>query len=295
MNTQALPTPNYAQAMLLALAGFFLWSCGDTSIRSLSHWPLPVIMFGYGSMALIWLTILSRPLGGFTETLRRPRLKLRVFRGAVLVGSNTMAVIAFTHLDMASAYALIFLSPFMAKLVGWALMGEKPRPISLILSALAFIGVLIILRPGVIPLNIGSAAALALTVFFSVGYTMGRYIGAENQTPLSLILFQYTFLTLGSAAFAIPHFATFTPHWHELAAIALAGFTAVAGTVCASTAFVRAPAGVVAPLHYSQMLWGVLFGALFFGEFPDHYTILGATIIIGAGLALLTLQKKPSI
>jgi drug/metabolite transporter (DMT)-like permease len=292
MTTKAPPIPNYAPAMLLALAGFFLWSCGDAAIRSLQNWPVELTIFSYAGSAVVWMTLLSKPLGGFAEVFKRPRLKLRMFRGAVLVGSNVMAVIAFTHLDMATAYALIFLSPFMAKMVSWLLTGEKPSGISLLLSGLAFAGVLIILRPGMIPLSLGSGAALVLTLFFSLGYSLGRYIGGENQTPLSLILFQYSFLTIGSLPLAAPHFGDVAFGLPQMAAVALAGFTAVAGTVCASTAFVRAPASVVAPLHYSQMLWGILFGLLFFGEFPDGITLLGASIIIGAGLLLVRFSRK---
>lgn len=297
MTAQAINPASHLSAILLALAGFFLWSCGDAAIRGLQALPLPVVMFSYAGAAVVWMTILSPLLGGFRETFRRPKLKLRMLRGAILVGSNVMAVTAFTHLDMATAYALIFLSPFMAKLMAFLLLGERPSRASILLSVMAFAGVLIILRPGEIPLNIGSIAALILTVFFSLGYILGRFIGQENQTFLSLILFQYSLITLGSLPFAAPHFASLDLGWHEALLIGMAGFTAVVGTICASTAFIRAPASVVAPLHYSQMIWGVLFGLAFFGEFPDGFTLAGASVIILAGLTLITItshRKKPA-
>jgi drug/metabolite transporter (DMT)-like permease len=251
-----------------------------------------VIIFGYAGAALLVMNLLSRPLGGLVETLRRPKLFLRIVRGLVLVGSNIMAVIAFTNLDMATAYALIFLSPFMAKLVGYVLLGEKPSRLSLLLSGLAFVGVLVIVRPGFVPLNIGSAAALGLTLFFALGYMLGRRIGEENQTALSMILFQYAFLTLGAFPFALPHLLNLTLEPAQIALFIFAGCMTVFGTICASTAFTRAPASVVAPLHYSQMLWGVVFGAMFFSEFPDKFTIMGAGIIIAAGVALIWFSRR---
>lgn len=292
MNMQAVIPSVHTKSMLLALSGFFLWSCGDAAIRSLQHLPVSLIVFSYAGFALIWMSVLSKPLGGFKETFRRPKLKLRILRGAILMGSNTLAIVAFTNLDMATAYALIFLSPFMAKIVSYLLTGERPSRISLLLSGLAFVGVLIILRPGEIPLNIGSVAALALTVFFAMGYIMGRFIGEENQTRLSMILFQYSFLTLASLPFALPHILELSLGPREILPMILAGFTAVIGTIFSSIAFARAPASVVAPLHYSQMIWGVLFGVLFFGEWPDGFTLLGAGIIIGAGLFLIWYSRN---
>lgn len=292
MNMQAVIPSIHTKSIALALAGFFLWSCGDAAIRSLQALPLPVVVLSYASSAVVWMTLLSRQLGGFSETFRRPKLKLRILRGVILMGSNTLAIVAFTNLDMATAYALIFLAPFMTKIVSYFLTGEKASIPSLLLSAVAFAGVLIILRPGEIPLNIGSMAAMGLTVFFALGYIMGRFIGPENQTPLSMILFQYALLTLGSLPFAAPHFSSISLGFPEIFSIILAGFTAVVGTICASTAFAHAPASVVAPLHYSQMIWGVLFGLVFFGEWPDFYTLLGASIIIGAGLLLIQYSRK---
>lgn len=300
MNSQSAHSPsdshntNHLTAVLLALSGFFIWSCGDAAIRSLHALPLPVVVFSYAASAVVVMSVFSGFLGGFAETFRRPKLKLRILRGVVLMGSNTLAVVAFTHLDMATAYALIFLSPFMAKIMSFLLLGEKPSLLSLGLSVVAFIGVLIILRPGEVPLNIGSAAALGLTVFFALGYTLGRFIGVENQTPLSMILFQYCFVSLASLPFAAPHFAEAAGmiSLREGLVIAFSGFTAVFGTICASTGFARAPASVVAPLHYSQMLWGILFGLILFGEWPDGFTLLGGSVIIGAGLILITTTAR---
>lgn len=295
MNIQPLPTPNYTRAMLLALGGLFLWSCGDACIRALQALPLPVLVCFCAGSAVIIMTALSGFLGGFAETFRRPKLKLRFLRGAVLMGSNITAIVAFTNLPMPTAYALIFLAPFMAKIASFALIGEKPDRKAVLFSLLAFAGVLVVLRPGVMPLEIGALAALACTVFFSVGYVMGRFIGEENQTPLSMILFQYSFVILASLPFAWPHLGTFDFGLREALLLTLAGCTAVVGTICVSTAFARAPASVVAPLHYSQMLWGILFGLLFFGEFPDGFTLLGASIIIGAGLLLVRYSRKDKV
>lgn len=292
MSAQAVNIPSHASAVFLVLAGFFLWSCGDVAIRAMQALPMAVVVCFYAGSAVAVMSILSPWLGGFPETFRRPKLGLRMLRGGVLTGCNILAVIAFIKLDMATAYALIFLCPFMAKLAAFILLGEKPDIRAIALSLLAFAGVLIILRPGMVPLELGSLAALGLTVFFAFGYVMGRYIGEENQTQLSMILFQYSFVTIASLPFALPHLGSFDFGLREGALFALCGTTAVVGTICISTAFARAPASVVAPLHYSQMIWGILFGLAFFGEFPDGFTLLGACIIIGAGLALIALNSR---
>lgn len=281
-----------SRSVLMALAGFFLWSAGDTAIRSMNHLPLSVVSFGYSFAAVVFMLVFSSRLGGVRETFARPKLFLRMARGLLLTFSNFCAVVAFSNLELATGYALVFLSPFMVKLLSVVLLGEKISLRSWLLSALGFAGVLIVLRPGYIPLNIGAIAALSLTVFFSLGHVLSPVIGEENQTRLSMSLFQYLFLALASAPFAFHDAGGSGLDLFSIALLIMCGMTAIGGAIFVATAFARAPARLIAPLHYSQMLWGILFGALFFGEIPDGITLLGAGVIAGSGLLLMKFSRK---
>lgn len=286
------PSGSLSRSALMALAGFFCWSTGDAAIRALNHLPLSVVSFGYSLAAVALLMIFSSRLGGIRETFRRPKLPLRMGRGLLLACSNFCAVVAFSNLDLATGYAIVFLSPFMVKLLSVVLLGERISPRSWLLSALGFAGVLIVLRPGQIPLNTGVLAALALIVFFSLGHILSPLIGEKNQTRLSMSLFQYLFLALAAAPFAFRDFAGAGIDGFSAALLLVCGATSIGGAIFVTTAFARAPARVIAPLHYSQMIWGVLFGMLLFGEYPDGFTLLGAGVIAGSGLLLMKFPRK---
>lgn len=280
------------RSAVMALAGFLCWSIGDAAIRSMNHLPLGLVSFSYSFVAVVCMLVFSSHLGGLKETFTRPKLPLRIGRGVLLTCSNFCAVVAFSNLEMTTAYAIVFLAPFMVKMWSVVLLGEKISLRSWLLSALGFTGVLIVLRPGYIPLNIGTVAALALTIFFSFGHILSPLIGEKNQTRLSMSLFQYLFLALASAPFAFYDLEKSDLDAFSAGLLALCGVTAIGGAVFVSTAFARAPARVIAPLHYSQMLWGILFGILLFSEYPDSMTLLGTGLIVVSGLLLIKFSRK---
>jgi len=272
---------NLTLYMALAALGFLLWS--------LAAYQPAQIAFLSTSVSALAVLILSPWLGGLKQTFTMPKLKLRLLRALVIACSGFLSFIAFMNMDLATAYAIIFIAPLIAKILSVVLLGEQIRLRSWLISALGLMGVLIVLRPGMIPLSIGSMAALALAVFFALGYVMGRKIGAENQTMLSLSLFQYGFMALGTAVPALQNFEPMT--MPEYATIILSGLAAVTGSITVGTAFNKAPSASIAPIHYTQMMWGVLFGALLFGEFPDIWTIIGGAVVMVAGLLLIRFTR----
>ena len=158
------------------------------------------------------------------------------------------------------------------------------------MTVIGFIGVLIVLRPGYIPFSIGTIAALCLACLFSVGHFMGRYIGSENQTLLSLVIFNAGFLFLGSIIPAIIDFIPIAP-W-DLLAMAFTAVVGLCGAFLVASAYTNGPSAYIAPIHYTQIVFGALWGALFFAEFPDGWTIAGSLVIISAGLGLVWLARN---
>ena len=241
----------------------------------------------------IVLILFSKKLGGVKNTLLMPKLKLRIFRGLIISLSCFLSYVAFMNLEMTTAYALIFMAPILAKIVSVFLVKEPIKPISWILSAVGFLGVLIVLRPGSIPFNIGTISAIGLAICFAFGHTLARFIGKENQTFLSLAFFQYFFIALFSsipAYFAFQHIQYIPPFdWLLLFGIGVFGVT---GGVLVSTSFSQAPVAYIAPIHYCQIILGTLWGYLFFSELPDIYTVLGSIIIVSSGIALVYVSNR---
>jgi drug/metabolite transporter (DMT)-like permease len=280
--------------MLMAFAGFTVWAWSDAIIHYLQTYPVVVVAFLSDGFGMLFLCLLAPWLGGFSETFHRPQLRLRIVRGLILCLCGFLSFIAFSELELTKAYAIIFLIPLMSKIVSVLLTGEKITPAAWAISCVGFAGVMIVLRPGWVPLDLGTIAALGVTGLFALGYVLSRYIGEQNQTLLSLALFQHVFVTV---ALAVPAWnavqdITVTPMLIFLTA--LVGLASIVGSIWVAKAYSNAPTAYIAPIHYTQIIWGALFGALLFSEYPDIWTGVGAAVIIAAGLMLIRLGSHKS-
>lgn len=283
----------YSVEMIMAFTGFSLWTFGDASIRFLKDYPTELVAFLSASVALSLLLLFSKRLGGLRETFTRPQLKLRAFRGAILACSGICAFFTFTHLDMTKAYAIIFAAPLLAKILSVFINKESIRLRSWAITMLGFLGVIIVMRPGFIPIGIGSIAALALAIFFSLGYVMARYIDDENQTLLSMAIFNYIFMVIFTAgpAYLAYQELELSFSFAQYFALFTIGTCAISGAVLVAKAFSVAPTQVIAPIHYVQILWGVMFSALLFHEMPDFWTFVGGGVITLSGLMLIRFSR----
>ena len=286
MSKQTIP---YGKEIFMAFTGFSLWTVTDTFIRALSDFPTLLISCIASIISVCFMCALSPYLGGLKDTFTRPQLKLRLFRGFIISFAHVCAYITFHNLDLTTGYALIFAAPFVAKILSVIITGEKIRPRSWAITTLGFIGVLIVLRPGFIEMNIGFISALVLAFCFGWGYVLTKYIDQESQTFLSLGLFQYMFVAIYLAIPAIHAFLNMEQvfelkHIISIICLSLSGFS---GTILISAAYKTGPTQIIAPIHYVQILWGALFSAIFFGEYPDQWTIVGASVIVLSGILLI--------
>ncbi|NBX66264.1 MAG: DMT family transporter [Proteobacteria bacterium] len=277
------------KAMAMAFGGFTLWTMGDAAIRYLRDYPPIQIAFLCGIYSLALLIAFSPYFGGLAETFRKPKLGLQIFRGVVLGVCGLTSFYTFAYLELPTAYAIIFLAPFFAKILSVKLNREAVPKAFWLLSALAFLGVLIALRPGTLPMNIGVLTAFLSTGLFALGYVLGRTIGEENQTSLSTCLFPDICMVV---MFMVPTFINFVPmEPHDFYVAVFIGAQSAIGTMLVSVAYAKAPTAYIAPVHFTQIVWGVIWGALLFREYPDAWTIVGALIIIGAGVMLVRLGR----
>ena len=155
------------KAMIMAFCGFSLWTVGDSCIRYLQNYPPVQIGFIASIYSVVLLLAFSPMLGGIGETFRKPKLGWQLGRGVVLAISGILSFYTFANLELPTAYAIVFVTPFLSKILSVWLTGEKVRPACWVTSAIAFAGVLVVIRPGMVPLELGVLAALGLGVFFA--------------------------------------------------------------------------------------------------------------------------------
>jgi drug/metabolite transporter (DMT)-like permease len=152
---------------------------------------------------------------------------------------------------------------------------------------IGFCGVLIALRPSSQTVSWPALIALGGSTSFAVLMLITRSLRATPDIVLASSQFAGTFL-LGALLSPI---GWVTPSLDSLALFATAGCISVGALLCVNRSLKLAPASVVVPYQYSMIVWAVMFGYAVFGDVPSMATIIGATIIIGAGLYIFLRER----
>lgn len=154
--------------------------------------------------------------------------------------------------------------------------------------AVGFVGVLIMIRPGLQTLGAGHLFALVCTLAGCFAVIILRRIGDRERSPA---VFAATLVVLLAAALPLAIAACRPPAWADLLLMALAGLLQTAGHSAVLRAIRCAAPGVLAPFLYSQMLWAVLCGALLFGEGGDPWLIDGMAVVVASGRYMLHRER----
>ncbi len=286
-----------SKGIVLSLLGFSLLSFGDATIKYLSSYYSTYSLVLYNSVfGLIVLLLLSPWLGGIKNTLRDKRIKLHLLRGVLVFVQLSLIVYAFTQLPLAKAYAISFVAPMFSALLAIPLLKDKIDWRHVAAIIIGFAGVLIILRPGLIPLELASLAALISALFFSLVNITARYMRNSQHTLLSWAF--YPHLVIISILLLLFLDELQWLRFQDLAYLAFMGGVSAFGAICIARAFAHARTATAASFHYVQMLWGAVLGYFIFGDTVDLWTAVGAVVIIGSGLWLMRVEtgeaKSPS-
>lgn len=270
------------QGFLLGFIGYSLFTVGDALIKHLAE---SYSVFTLNLIVAIFLQILllifSQKLGGYQKTFFGPKTHIQLIR-ALLMGFTALCVFySFSQLPLATAYTIFFLSPFVSSITAAILLKEHIPIYRIALMVFGFLGVLIVLRPGLIPLSSGAIAALVVPFTIGISHVLMKYIGPE-QTKLSAPFYQSLGALVVSAYPAYLYFSM--PTLLDLGLIFLVAAFGMTGILFVAQGYLKAPASFVASTHYTQIIWGVLWGYLFFSELPDIWVFVGAAVIIGSGL-----------
>jgi drug/metabolite transporter (DMT)-like permease len=278
--------------ILLALAGFAILAFGDGVIKTMAGMWSPIavaaLRFAIGATGLSILLALREGRAGFVP--QRPWLQLG--RGLCLCGATLTFFSAIFVMPLAEATSLVFLAPILTALLSGPVLGEKVRPATFVASGIAFIGVIVVLRPNLA--EVGLAALLPLGAACCMALLMiANRASAGQGSPLSMQVFMALVAApvLWIAAWMghhsnIPMFAIAMPSPIVILRTAVVALTASTAHWLVFHGTTKAGAAVVAPMTYVQLIVAVALGWWWFGDQPDLITLAGAAIIIGAGLYL---------
>ena len=271
----------------LMLLGVFMFSFGDALGKYLvSTYAVGQLLWLRACAALLVLSPLIWRHRREFLALERPRLQaIRVVLSTLEVAAFFLATVYLPLADVTTYYLAcpIFVTALSALVlreqVGW-------RRWSAIL--IGFCGVLIALRPSAQTISWPAMIALGGSLSFSLLLLITRSLRATPDIVMATSQFVGTFL-LGAL---MSPFGWVTPSALSLAQFAAAGCISVTALVCVNRSLKLAPASVVVPYQYSMIIWAVMFGITVFGDVPQPATIVGAAIIIAAGLYIFLRERK---
>lgn len=286
------PTPHGYMGPLLALVAFGIFSTHDVFIKLLGgiYSPIQIVFFSVLFSFPLATVFLLRDTTSDTLLPKHPYWMAARTVAAVITGFS--AFYAFSVLPLAQTYAIIFASPLLITILAIPILGEKVRLRRWLAVLVGLAGVLIVLQPGQVPLELGHLAALAAAFFGAFASIIVRKIGREERTVVILLYpMVANFLVMG-ALLPLVYVPMPIEHIGMIAIVAL--FAWIAGRFLIA-AYRAGEAATVAPMQYSQILWAALYGTLFFGETPESNTLIGAAVIIASGLYIVLRESRSNV
>lgn len=271
-------------AILMMCGTMACYTMIDSAAKYLGpHLPIWEIVWSRYIGATLFAIVLANPLRR-PEVLRPVRLRLQLWRSLFLLASTLLSFVAVQSLQLAETTAINFALPLAVALAAGPVLGEWVGPKRLIAITVGFIGVLVVVRPWTGSLQPAMALCVC-NVFVAAAYNMLTRVVAQRDRSLTTLIYS----TLGGSVLLTPIVATrwVTPDspsvWLVLAAIGVVG---ASGHWLLILAHARAPASILAPFTYTQLLWAALSGLLIFGDVPKRSTLLGAAVVVLSGIYL---------
>lgn len=278
--------------LLFALAGFCTLSLGDAIIKGMAGaWPVPAMATTRYVVGVALLAVLVVRQQGWAG-LVLPRDGLQWLRGVAISLSAIGMFLAVWIMPLAEATTIAFTQPVITALLAMIVLKERSHRETWIATGAAFVGVFIVLRPNFNSVGWGVLLPLLSATCMAIVIIANRKAAGKASVLAMQYWMSVTALifllgaTLAGHLSGIESFRVTTPHWSILARCGFIGFSATLAQYWVYMGTMRAGAGTIAPMTYGQLLMAVVLGWYFFGDAPDAVSIVGAGIIIGAGLFL---------
>ncbi|MBU6234523.1 MAG: DMT family transporter [Alphaproteobacteria bacterium] len=275
-----------ALAIGLALFSYFLFTAGDTMAKWLQGGYHPAqIIVTINLVGLLVMSGIAVHTRGIKQAFQSKKWPLHLARG-VVIGTSTMLVFyALRHMPLSDFYSIVFLNPIWVALLSRILLAEKIPPSRIVAIIIGFLGVLVIAGPEFATLNLGFLAALGVSFLGACGALLARHIGGD-EAPATFGIATHTVMVTFNIPAAIGHYTA--PSFTDAGLMVLYGCMIAGAMTGISYVFARSRSvSQVAPLQYTQMLWGILLGWLVFNNIPSERTLAGSLLVIAAGFYVM--------
>ena len=276
------------RGIALICVAYVLFSGLDATAKLLGQtYPVTqIIWVRFAVHAAVALLLMAPYLGERPWRAGRPGLQL--LRGLLLVGATITNFTALRYLQLAETSAIFFSSPLIVAALSVPLLGEHVGPRRWTAIVAGFIGVMIVIRPGMGLMHWAVGLALLTALIGSLYQILSRKLAEDDSAHTTQL---YTAMIAAAATAPLASLDWVAPSALGWALMVLMGVLGGAGHWLLAVAHAHAPAPSLAPFNYTQIVWMPLLGYLVFNDVPSVWTAVGGGVVVASGLYLLHRER----
>ncbi len=288
----AAPIPraqNIPLGVVFMLAGILLFSLNDALAKWVSvGYPSTQMLLVRSVTALILLAPVVHKIG-WRSLLDVERPWLHLLRATIGAGETAMFYWAVRSLPLADAMTYYLAGPIYVTLIAAVFLREKVGWRRWAAVFVGFAGVVVALGPSALSFGWAALVAFAGSAIYSIFLVMTRALRGTSETILA------TWQVIGGLIVGIvaaPFLWAPVAQWWDVGLMALLGVGGLLAIICINRSLTLAPASIVVPYQYTMIVWAVILGYFFFANVPSAQTLVGAAIIISAGLFIFFREQQ---
>lgn len=281
------------RAILLTLITVGVFGVQDAVSKMLvqDYSPFLITMLRYWGFALFALVLVARQ-APLRQAFRSRMPGWQVLRGVLLIGDIWFFAIALKTVSLGELQAIVIVYPLLVTLFAIPVLGEKVGIFRFVAVGAGFLGAMVIMRPGGVPLDLGALCALASATLYAFYIVITRKVSQVDSAATSMTYVALVGLALSSV---VGVFFIEPMGWRDVALVAFITLTTCAGHGVMVFALSMAPASVLQPFNYFSLPWAIFLGVALFGQWIDPISMLGAGIIVAAGLVVMARERARKV
>ena len=299
---------NRIKAIFWLMAGVFTFSLQDIVIKTVSgSYPVHQVIVVRCFAALPFILFLVHRAGGL-KTLMSPRRGALILRGVMLLCSYTSYFLAFPVMKLADIIALYATVPLFVTALAGPVLGEKISVVRWGAILIGFVGALVMVKPGSGVFEFASLLPIVAAIAYASAQVVARRIGLNDSAA---VMSFYQNLLYLCAAGALASVVTLwgqdydghrslvfllrqweMPGLRDLLLIGACGPIAAIGMTMLGEAYRLEEANIVTSFEYTTLIWGTVWGYLIWNETPGIESVIGAGLIVGAGLMIALFARS---
>lgn len=281
---------NATLGITLVITAMFIFSLQDAITKTLAvTYSVPQILWIRYIFYIFFALAISARKKPLREALKSKTPWLQIFRSLLIVAEIGMFIVTIRYLSLAEMHALLATFPLMVTAIA-ALFLKEPVGIRRWGAVfVGFLGVLVILRPGLAAIQPAALLALVTALMFAAYNVMtrlvSRYDDGETSTVYMAVVGVVVLTAIGPFYWETPSFSD----WGWLLALSISAAT---GHLLLIKALEAAPASTLQPFNYTLLVFATVVGYIFFDSLPDFWTVIGAMIVVTSGLYTIYRERR---